>query len=352
MSSRSSRTSKTASEPGIPDAPKASALAASPTASAVGAQANLGPLAELEQELACKNSLVETLTEQLERAAEEIDRMQRSGADRRRGGGLPSDLIDDQRQVMKDMQRIVQQWEDLQAGLAIGRIEIQLTELREFVGERLDNPRVMSAFVESSEPPAVITEHASLSTSRLLRSESNDAPATAGGLSAWEQMKSQMLDLPSEAAEGSSVDGAIPAPEPLPPAPIPIDEATADLSTLRTAVYERDAYIAACLRRLRAAEEITLPQDWSQFEGGAPEQAEAMQRLTTQLEETLRLAEVEVSLERAQLARAQMQVAAQQEALAKHLKRLGVSSVEELAAANSGAAAPDRRWSRFLGGNK
>lgn len=351
MSSRSAPSPKSAPAPSTREARKGTARTEAATALEPGAATSIGPLGDLEQELASKNALVETLTEQLERAAEEIDRMQRSGADRRRGGGLPSDLVDDQRQLMTDMHRIVQQWEDLQAGLSLGRIEIQLTELREFVGDRLDNPRIMAGFVESSEPPAVITEHASHTSSRLFRSESNDAPTTTTGLTAWEQLKSQMLDSPTESAAEAEAC-AVPLPEPLPPAPIPIDEATADLGALRTAVYERDTYIAACLRRLRTAEEVTIPQDWSHLEETSPEYAESMQRMATRLEETLRMAEVELSLERAQVARTQMHVAAQQETIAKHLKRLGVASIDELASVGGGAGAPDRRWSRFLGGGK
>ncbi len=317
-------------------------------------------LAACEEELASRNALVENLTEQLERAAAEIDRMQRSGADRRRGGGgggvgFPADLIDDQRQLAADMQRIVQQWEDLQAGFALGRIEIQLTELREFVGERLDHPRMMPAIVESSEPAPVVTEHAPLATSRLFRTETKEppAPAATSGLSAWEQLKSQMLDLPPETAAKSNEPEFAANAEPLPDAPGPIDEATDDFDVWRAAVYERDAYIAALLRRLRAAEEVTIPQDWSQLDAASPDFAEAMRHMAGRLEETLRMAEVELSIERAQVARTQMQVAAQQEAISKQLKRLGITSVDELGGmAASAAGAPDRRWTRFLGTKK
>lgn len=335
-----------------PDAMSA-VLTDSVSAMGCDAHSHIGPLAELELELASKNSLVETLTEQLERAAEEIDRMQRSGADRRRGsGGLPADLIDDQRQLMTDMQRIVQQWEDLQAGLALGRMEIQLTELREFVGDRLENSNFTRTMVESSDAPAVITEPAPISGSRLFRSESNTAPAPTTGLSAWEQLKSQMLELPPEPAEESADETFAAAHEPLPPAPEPIDEATADVGALQTAVYARDAYISSLLRRLRAVEEMRLPTDWSHLEPSAPDLIMSLQHMSARLEETLRMAEVELSLERAQVSRTQMQVAAQQEMIAKHLKRVGVTSIDELASAIDSAATPDRRWSRFLGSGK
>jgi hypothetical protein len=310
------------------------------------------PLIDLEQELASKTELVETLTEQLERAAEEIDRMQRSGADRRRGGGLPVDLVDDHRQLVADMQRVVQQWEDLQAGFSLGRIEVQITELRDFVGERLTSPYPHSTLMESSESPAVITEPASMVGSRLFRSEGEStAPATG---SAWEQLKSQMLGTPENSDSDGSFDTVPAQLEPLPPAPEPIDVNLVDVEQLQAAVFTRDAYIATMLRRLRAVEELSLPNDWSGLTADSPDLAGSLQHMSIRLEETLRIAEVELSLERAQVARAQMQLAAQQELIAKHLKRLGITSIDQLPGLeNSGAnGTNDRRWARFLGGKK
>lgn len=314
--------------------------------------AHSSPLIDLEQELVSKSQLVETLTEQLERAAEEIDRMQRSGADRRRGGGLPVDLVDDHRQLVADMQRVVQQWEDLQAGFSLGRIEIQLTELRDFVGERLSTAPPQSNLFESREAPPVITEPSSMGGSRLFRNEGESA-ASAGG-SAWEQLKTQMLG--ADASEESGDASEVPAAqlEPLPPAPEPIDANLVDVEQLQAAVFTRDAYIATLLRRLRTVEELTLPNDWSDLTVESPDLAGSLQHMSVRLEETLRMAEVELSLERAQVARAQMQLSAQQELIAKHLKRLGVTSIEQLGGldASGTSGANDRRWARFLGGGK
>lgn len=139
---------------------------------------------------------------------------------------------------------------------------------------------------------------------------------------------------------------------PLPDAPAPITTATADRETLIQAVNIRDEFIAALLRRLRSVEE-TPSVDWQALVPGSPGLVEHVQTLVCQLEEKLRLSEVELSLERAQLTRAQMQVATQQEGIEKQLKRLGVESVEELAGHAAGInAAPDRRWTRFLGSAK
>ncbi len=316
------------------------------------AQVEQSGLVDLEQELAVKSSLVETLTEQLERAAEEIDRMQRSGADRRRGGGLPVDLVDDQRQLMADMQRVVQQWEDLQAGFALGRIEVQLTELRDFVGERLVATSHLPTDVESSNQPHMFSEPVSHGGSRQFQHEKEAPPAAENSVSAWEQLKTQMLGNVEDALDSEVPIAA--QKEPLPPAPEPIDGSLTDVTALQAAVFDRDAYIATLLRRLRAAEELTLPEDWSQLTAADPDLAESLQKMSQRLEETLRMAEVELSLERAQVARAQMHVAAQQDLITKHLKRLGLSSIDQLGGVNNAAAAGanDRRWSRFLGGGK
>lgn len=307
----------------------------------------------LEQELASKTALVETLTEQLERAAEEIDRMQRSGADRRRGSSLPVDLVDDHRQLVADMQRVVQQWEDLQAGFSLGRIEVQLTELREFVGDRLTAAPISSTLMESSSSPAIITEPTPLSGSRLLRNEPEQA-APASSVSAWEQLKSQMLG-PSAESEPTA-DKPLPGAqwEPLPPAPEAVADGVSDTSELHAAIQARDAYIATLLRRIRTMEDLALPSDWTELSAAAPDLTGSLQHMSARLEETLRMAEVEISLERAQVARDKMQLAAQQELISKHLKRLGVGSIDELRGldAPNANSANDRRWARFLGGKK
>lgn len=314
--------------------------------------AGRGPLHELETELAEKNQLVEALTAQLERAAEELDRLQRSGADRRRSGALPPEVVDDHRALLGEMQRVVQQWEDLQAGFALGRIEVQLTELREFVGERLIGP-VLGVPIETSSPAVVITEPAAHRGGQIEHAEpghlNQETAANAGG-SAWDQLKSQLLQ---EADSTDSTAAALPAAEPLPDPPLAIDLKAASPAALAEAVERRDGYIAALLRRLRAAEELALPTDWTSLSPTAPGLVENLQQLARQLEEKLRLTEVELSLERANVSRAQMRVVAQQEAIDKQLKRLGVSTIDELVGhASSMTSTPDRRWVRFLGAKR
>jgi hypothetical protein len=308
------------------------------------AQADAGErLVQMQKELHDKETLIEALTAQLELACEQIDRLQRSGADRQRGGaaGLPNDVVQQHRQLVDELQRVVGQWEDLQAGLTLGRIELQISELRDFVGERLSaTPSVdlsrHSPRIEHAEPYPVLREPIAPAAAV------SSPPAEA---SAWDKMKAELL-APPTTDESSSVFNPLPDPPGLVPS------ASTELSEWQTAVHERDDYIATLLRRLRLAEQTPLDL-LTLVTSDAPEGLLTCQELRDRLEEQCRMGEVELSLERAKLAREQLRLQQQQELIEKQLKRLGLRSLDELAAtATVEASSPDRRWIRFLGRNK
>jgi hypothetical protein len=301
-------------------------------------------------QLAEKETLVHELTAQLERAAEQLDRLQRSGADRRRpvvggggGGFLPSDVAEEHKQLLGDMQRVVQQWEDLQAGLTLGRIELQIGELRDYIADRMGGGGSFTSTHTptqsySSTPEPVVEEPAPVPAA---------APASSEG-SSWDRIKSQLF--PS--ADGAPSEPQPAFDEPLPEPPPPVDWSSATQDTIVAAVEQRDEFIAHLLRRLRAAESVSLPVDWTQFDQSHPEWAERTQQLARQLDEKLRMSEIEFSLERAKLAREHGRLLHQQELIDKTLKRLGLNSIEdaEQLAPEAGAGnQQDRRWMRFLG---
>lgn len=307
---------------------------------------------QLAAQLADKDNLVNELTAQLERAAEQLDRFQRSGADRRRGAGggfLPSELAEDHKQLLGDMQRVVQQWEDLQAGLTLGRIEVQIGELRDFIADRLHGgsgssgggggggyTSTMSTHLENSTPEPVVEEPCEIPAAAPASSES----------SSWDRIKSQLF--PS--ADGTPSEPQPAFDEPLPEPPAPVDWSTATQDTIVEAVEVRDEFISHLLRRLRAAETVSLPADWTQFDQQNPEWAERIQLLARQLDEKLRMSEIEFSLERAKLAREHGRLLHQQELIDKNLKKLGLGSVEEAEqSAPETGTQQDRRWMRFLG---
>jgi hypothetical protein len=288
-----------------------------------------------------KDALIHALTEQLEQAAEQLDRLHRTGADRKRGlsaGGMPADLIEEQRQTVGELQRVVQQWDDMQAGLTLGRIEMQLTELREFVAHRLDGVAVGTPIERGSG----IKVHEESVHPMGGGSESAATPADTE----WERLKSQLLSG-GEPAPSDQPPGPL---EPLPEPPGAIDFEQVDRDELIAAVQQRDDFIAALTRRLRL-HEVTQPI--AELVALGPEAPAFIQRVTDleqQLQEHLRVAEVELALERAKMARDHSRLHQQQELIDKQLKKLGLLSADDADPSHSPLASnPDRRWMRFLG---
>lgn len=319
---------------------------------------------ELESEVVAKDELVTALTVQLEQLAEQLDRLQRSGADRKRssGGGLPADVVDSHKKIVGDLERVVQQWEDMQAGLMLGRIEVQLTELREFIAERLAGdgapPRLGGhergpAF--PSLPSSMVLERITVTSTPteppVLESTSTSPPAVESSQpelpTMWESLKSRMLEETAPISAEDLADEEISQVEPAPPAAI--CPSTATPSELETALDERDSYIAFLLRKIRRLTPVPTPPDWVSLEQVPEELCQTLASHTKQLEEHLRMAEIELSMERARIGREQSQLRQQQELIEKQMRRLGLKTLDEQAAQNEEVAPADRRWVRFLG---
>ena len=315
--------------------------------------------ARLERQLAERDQLVQALTDQLELAAEQLDRMQRSGAaDRRRGGGggsnLPADVVADHRQMLEDMQRVVQQWEDMQAGLVLGRIEGHVIELRDFVADRLTPGAAISGSPRAPRPEP--TPAAAVEAAQSAGDEINSS-------SVWETLKAEML------SDGSS-PAAAPVPglvglgptrplEPIqvadPPKNVNLNASTPD--ELAEAVMERDAYICYLLQLLRTRTEVAVPPDWSVLNNAPAELVVQLEHMSAELQDNLRRADVEISIERARLAREQAQLTLREEQLKRQMRDLGIE--QEAIANDKRTGVPgkpggssDRRWSRFLGINR
>jgi len=311
---------------------------------------------ELQDELAAKDELVTALTVQLEQLAEQLDRLQRSGADRKRagGGGLPSDVVDGHRKIVGDLERVVQQWEDMQAGLALGRLEVQITELRDFIADRLSGHAgiLHQPSAHQPLPTSLVMERISITSTPaeppLLEASPQEILSEQPELpSMWESLKSQMLtDSPSINAEAIS-EVETPAGEP--PIPAAINSSVATTTELENALDERDAYISFLLRKLRQQSAVQPPPDWVSLENVPEHLCQTLESHTQKLEEMLRLAEIEMSIERARIGRERMQLQHQQESIDKQMRRLGLKTIDEQAVETDDSTAADRRWVRFLG---
>jgi len=330
-----------------PVASPSPASAHRPAAAANGASAPRNGQAGLA-DLTQKDALIQALTAQLEQAAEQLDRLQRSGADRRRGvagGGLPAELVEEHRQAVGDLQRVVQQWEDMQAGLTLGRIEIQLTELRDYLVSRLDHV-APGAIVERHPGPTIHEEPAAFTNGHT---GANGDASESSADSEWSRLKSQLL----AGGDANTESVSAPAPlvlEPLPEPPDAVDIEHAEREYLELAILARDEYITALTRRLRAVEVAQPVSELMSLGVEAPEFVARVTTLEQQLQEHLRLAEVELSLERAKMARDHSRLLQQQEQIEKQLKKLGLQSPDGAENGRSAPASnPDRRWMRFLG---
>lgn len=339
-------------------APERQVLDAAPAATTIGLSTGIHMTEqshveadELRLQLEGKNELIAALVAELEQVVEQLDRVKRSGADRGRSGStsvgaLPAEVIEEHQHVLGELQRVVQQWEEMQAVSTLGRIESELTELRSMLATGATfNPAGTDRSTQS-------TGNALESVIAQLSLENSAEHSSATQTSDWEAMKRQMLgheseDVPveEEASELSKLLDGIAT-------PTPIDFENSSFESLKRACADRDTYIVQITRWVRTHRSVSVPENLAEIQ--VPEELQQkIEQLASRLEEQVRLAEVEMSLERARLSREKSQVQADRAVMEKHLKRLGISSLDELEdIAVSSSSSGDRRWMRFLGVNR
>jgi hypothetical protein len=136
----------------------------------------------------------------------------------------------------------------------------------------------------------------------------------------------------------------------IPDAPEPVDFGTITLEDALQAIRLRDEIIQQLrqpLLLLQAAQQ--LPRDLQGLDHLPEPLQKQMAELEAKWEAKYRQAELELSLERARLAREASQIQHQQEALQKQLKQhgLGLKDVPESSDREDGTSR--RRWFRFMG---
>ncbi len=306
---------------------------------------------DLTHKLVDRDRVVQALTARLEQAAEQLDRLHRSGADR--GGkllsGIPSEVIDEQRELIGDLREAIERWEELQSSTGMARFETQLNELRDMLAQQLNLKPRQDATASPHQPPRL----SGASAGQRTESSAPKRPAGKSGGSTWEQMKAQLLGDHSKSGD-MMVPGAAPEPsddvrvpeaatsgKPVREIKIEIKERppainidNADHVSLQQAVRERDTYIDHLLAAI----------DTLKREAGVID-LEDVKKQKQELEEKLRKAEVEMSMERAKLARE----AARIKQLEDELSPKQRASKTETPPAPTPAEEKGSRWKRFLG---
>ncbi len=311
--------------------------------------------AEYQLNLKQKDELIAALIHELEKAVEQLDRFQRSGADRSHSGnsaasGSPlSELAESRSPFMDDLRHMVEDWEQNQPASLLVRMESQLAAMHDMLLnlQRDDRPRA-----ELGSPEDRIRQ---LYRAAEPESDADEVNMTLEESSpSWDAIKNQIFaaEPTSPVAHNTAEDSEILKLMAETPTPRDVSFSEADIDELKKAVVERDSYIIQLNRLFRTRNTLSLPDDWAALANVPAEMQIRIESLIEHLDVQVRLGEVEMSLERARLARERSFIQSEREMIEKHMKRLGLTSLSELdniSAATGNAS--DRRWMRFLGPN-
>lgn len=329
----------------------------------------------IQNQLREKEQLVVALTERLEQAAEQLDRLRRTGADKGRrtlgGGGFPAEVVEEHKNTLEDLKRVIARWEDMQAEVTLGRIETQIVELRDLMVGGSIHPGAHPAVRITPHAASAATTHTAAPVAPRERPAAAAAPqpgAKSGGNAWWEAQKAALMGDPVP-PEVQAALAANPAPSDLPQATATAsgDLAGLNIPNLPAPIdfenITRDEALEAIRERDRIIQELREPLLLLQTSGQLPDvlptiesMPEALQKriaeLETQWQSKFRQVELDLSLERARLAREQSALRQQQETMQKQFRK-GVTSAKTAAEADSAkgdeSASAKRRWFRFMG---
>lgn len=295
---------------------------------------------ELVSQLEERDQLIAALTLQLEQAAEQLDRYQRQGSANRTSAQIGAGSHahhSAQQEVATQLEQLNQSWDDFALSGTMGRVELQLNELRDLFFEH-----VVNANWAQSAPQPQISQH-------VEPEEEDDHPPITSVLEAFS-------DLYEESAKQEAVEPED-SHEPEAPPPEEVDLDHASSQELADAIIQRDLYIRSLIRRQRELTTerlLSVPTDWEQLAEAPEELTLRLQELESQLNERLRMAEVTFSIERGRLAREQARLDQYRMKLDKQAKSLGLTlETDEIEtpeqAESKGKKNTNGRWKSYLG---
>jgi len=277
----------------------------------------------LQRQLADRDELIQELTRQLEQAAEQLDRFQRSGGVTGRSApAIPADFLKQQELIGQDVAFLVTEWENSQLAGSMGRLELQLQELRDLVtrsvaAEPVRNPSRDSLVSDVWKSEATHSREADLLHSlQEALTQQEEIP----------ELELPDTLSPRNTSAGSDTDYLPPRFENV---PAPVDFESADKQILKLAVEERDQFIRELFEEYRTLHQnrsLQTPLNWEELTEFPDELREAVTQLQRQLQDQLRLGEVSMSIERARLAREATQIEAARTQLEKQLKQQGLDA--------------------------
>lgn len=301
---------------------------------------------DLQRQLDERDELVQVLTRQLEQVVEQLDRHQRSGGmSSRPATGVPADFLKQQQTISEDLSYLVNQWEASQLAGAVGRVELQLEELRDLLTQQLS--RAASGHFPTEAHPAAghygqyhqshqsTDQYSEQDDERNLRTPGDEllaefAPGYEQG--DWHAGAGQAPSSPTgywPTEPDPTYEYYLPD---LPELPELVEFDQADTNDLKTGIIERDTFIRTLIEQFRLLHQsatIQPPVDWEQISNAPRELIARMEQRERQLEEQLRLNEVTMSIERAKLAREAAQLQAAKIQLEKQVRSRGHEPVQD-----------------------
>lgn len=260
---------------------------------------------ELETRLADREQLVSVLTERLEQAADELDRIKRTGgvlSGVTNGGPDLASMLEGHQEVSTTLNRFVEAWEERYEGPALRRMEASIDELR----ERLEQTGTQNQSSSTSFGDSV-------SSFDPASNEQDDEPLDeeSSGLVLQDTSVSEATGTQAHSLLVAPIRVVLISNDEVPddldvPLPEPVDSHNATELQLRNAITCRDAYIGWLCQQVR---DITgRLEGWLtslRTESHDTTLHQRVDEIELLIRDQLRLAEINVSIERARLSRDQ-----------------------------------------------
>lgn len=288
---------------------------------------------ELQQIVLEKDDLLKVLTERLELAAEQLDRLRRQGNVLEPHHHTPPptkpNSLESTPGVVDDLRQMLADWQDLQSKDWFAALEERMEGIHELVSH------LQSAPVRSQPE-----EHRSPSVADMLSkySHADDAkPHHSQSLESADEPPDLEVDAPSATLE-------------LPELPPAIDVEFGSTEELREGLRKREEYIRRLRDYLLAFDSVESASIESVDIGPlTAEQREAMEAWEAKVRKDLRQTQIQLWVERAQLSREQMQAQQLQQQLDTETRRLGLSNAGGVNGAKGDDSHKSKNWLGLFG---
>ncbi|MES2790260.1 MAG: hypothetical protein V4719_11665 [Planctomycetota bacterium] len=259
---------------------------------------------ELQQIVLEKNELLEVLTERLELAAEQLDRVRRQGGPLEPAASQSNNTPFEDPALTDDLRQMLADWQDLRGRGWFGALEERLDGIQGLVSQLRFEP----AKGRAEE------DHRPKSVSDILAKHGYDPGA--------EEQAAHATSVALTDSGAAKADEALQLPEP----PPDVDIENGSTQELREGLRQREDYIARLKDYLVAMDATNqLPSSLPELGALTPEQRLAMESWEASVRKEIRQTQIQLWIERAQLSREQMRISQMEHHLETETRRMGMA---------------------------